>query len=273
MSRYASRARPLLGTFVEIRASGSARTIEASVDAAYRAIERVHCLMSVHDPASELSRLNGTAHRSALAVHPWTFTVLRRARMLFQSTGGAFDPAFGTHAPSCSRRPTFGDVALLPGRLVRFARPLALDLGGIAKGFAVDRAIACLRRVGMSEAIVNAGGDLAVFGPEPSLIHVRHPADPGVLLPLGTLRDGAVATSAGYFRDPAAAIVDPFTASPCAEIFSVSVIAPDCTTADGLTKALVLRGGRAAASLARERAQGIIVSADGTLSRWNGGLA
>ena len=67
-------------------------------------------------------------------------------------------------------------IALMADGRVRFERPdVAVDLGGIAKGFAVDRAIEVLRAQGISRALVNAGGDLAAFGPEPHLVHIRDP--------------------------------------------------------------------------------------------------
>src|SRR5258708_22076766 len=77
---------------------------------------------------------------------------------------------------------------------VAFDTPLALDLGGIAKGFAVDRAVAVLRRHGIRAAVVNAGGDLRAIGPAVP-IHLRDPVDPSVVRFAGMLQDGAIATS------------------------------------------------------------------------------
>src|ERR1700757_4753018 len=88
------RARPLLGTFVEITASGTGATdVELAIGAAFDAVERVHRLMSFHDPASDVSRLNREANAGAVAVDPWTFEVLTTAQDLHGRSGGAFDIA------------------------------------------------------------------------------------------------------------------------------------------------------------------------------------
>ncbi|MFM2081579.1 MAG: hypothetical protein RL380_270, partial [Verrucomicrobiota bacterium] len=136
------RCRPLLGTFVEITARGS---VEA-VNAAFAAVERVQNLLSAHDSASELSLLNREAATRVVTVSRETFAVLRCADRLAQESHGAFDytvaptlAAWGLLPIHLSRKNpgNWRDVLLLPHRQVRFLRPLALDLGGIAKGFAV----------------------------------------------------------------------------------------------------------------------------------------
>ena len=84
------RARPLLGTFVEVEAIGAAEpALERAIALAFDAIERVHCLMSFHDPDSDLSRLNRHAASEPVTVDPWTFKVLDRARMLFEAAAAA----------------------------------------------------------------------------------------------------------------------------------------------------------------------------------------
>ncbi|GAP65387.1 hypothetical protein MBSD_n0676 [Mizugakiibacter sediminis] len=260
-----ARARPLLGTLVEIRARGDA----CAVTAAFAAVERVHALMSFHDPTSELSRLNREAARRALRVHPWTYRVLRAARRLHRLSDGAFDcsvagasvAAGALPAPADEAPPATGmeAVELLPGFRVHYRRPLWLDLGGIAKGFAVDRAVDALRRHGATAAVVNAGGDLRVLGDEPQMVAVRDPQQPQRLLPLGALADGAIATSAPYFSESGGdwSIRDPAGGSP-RRYRSVSVLAPSCLRADALTKIVWLRGAEASASLlARLRAQAV----------------
>lgn len=255
------RARPLLGTLVEVRAAAS--TIEQAgraLHAAFAAIERVQTLMSYHDPCSDVGRLNRFAHLRTVSVAPWTFTVLRGAHLLHAATGGLFDiavaPALvrGGWLPRSTTLPAGGtaaDIALLAGRRVRFRRPLLLDLGGIAKGFAVDQAVAALRRCGATGGVVNAGGDLRVFGATPEPVHVRLPESPDKLVPLVTLRDSAVATSAHYFaqrrirgaaRSP---IFHPHHRRFAAESYSISVQARECWLADALCKVVWLAGAAA----------------------------
>ena len=256
-SRAVRRCRPLLGTFVEVTAGhAEARRAHAAVDAAFAAVERVHALMSFHDPASDVSRLNRAAHRRPVAVHPWTLRVLAAARRVSERTGGLFDCAIAPslvrwrYLPSpraaLPRRPGgYRDIRLLDGHRVRFRRPLWIDLGGIAKGFAVDRAVEALRRRGISWGCVNAGGDLRIFGKRQT-VFVRDPSRRGRLHRLGTVQDGAVATSAlalsrtrhgGRWVSP---VVHPGQRRACASPVSVTVSAPQCVLADALTKPLLL---------------------------------
>lgn len=155
---------------------------------AFATIERVHRLMSFHDPDSDLSRLNRLAAREPVAVDAWTEIVLRRARMIFEATGGLFDCAVAhemmrrdllpRHGLEHVEEGTFAAVRFLPGNQVVFNAPVALDLGGIAKGFAVDRAMAMLQACGVREMAVNAGGDIRVAGNTPQTIYIRSGGTP-----------------------------------------------------------------------------------------------
>ncbi len=256
------RARPLLGTLVEIAArGGNGARVAQAVASAFAVMGTVHRLMSFHDSASDVTRLNRRAARTPIRVHAWTFAVLEEAQKVARASNGLFDVTVASvltrqrilpatpGAPVPHRRASFRDVRLLPGLRVRFSRPLLLDLGGIAKGFAVDRAIDCLRTAGVCSGVVNAGGDLRCFGPAPHRVHVRDPIRPDRLLPLAELRDGAIATSAAYFSTmhragrPVSALVHPrrpaFVPSG-----SVSVAARRCVTADAWTKVILLGGPR-----------------------------
>lgn len=240
------RCQPWLGTYVEITAGGlPPAALARAVDAAFDAVRQVHGLMSFHDPASELSRLNARAATEAVAVHPWTYAVLQTALALHRLSEGLFDCAV---APELVRRGllpgnpdgaaaggTLSDLQLLGGGRVSFRRPLTLDLGGIAKGFAVDRATEALALAGVPAAVVNAGGDLRVLGNAPQPVVVRDPRAPQRYLPLGELADGALATSSACF---AQALVDPRDGSACGQGHSYTVVAPRCEIADALTKVL-----------------------------------
>src|SRR5206468_12782482 len=93
----ARRARPLLGTFVEISARGAPRAdLDAAIDRAFEAVAEVHRLMSAHDSRSDVGRLNLEASSRAVRVHPWTYEVLRTACELHDATAGVFDIAFGS---------------------------------------------------------------------------------------------------------------------------------------------------------------------------------
>ncbi len=155
--------------------------------AGFAAIIEVQRLMSFHDASSDVSRLNREAFRKPVRVHKWTWQVLTRAQEFSVRSGGEFDI---TIAPLLSKwgylpggyssgaAATFRDIILGPDCTIRFARPLSIDLGGIAKGFAVDCAVSSLLAAGIKSGIVNAGGDLRVFGAEPHQVYLRDPAKP-----------------------------------------------------------------------------------------------
>ena len=244
------RARPLLGTFIEVACRGEAARCLPAIEAAFTAIARVHALMSVHEKASDLTRINERAHREPVTVDAQTACVLAAALELHRESGGAFDVAAGSKGSS--------DDIELRGNVVRFARPMRVDLGGIAKGYAVDRAIEELASHGISRAIVNAGGDLRVLGDDAELIHLRDPGQPARLHPALTLARGAMATSAGYFSR---AIVDPATGATSEGRDSASVVAPTAMIADALAKVVLLRGSLSQALLERYNAHALVLRA------------
>jgi thiamine biosynthesis lipoprotein len=255
------RARPLLGTLVEIHAAAAwpQSRLHAALDAAFAAVERVQALMSFHDPAGELSRLNREAAQRPVPVDAQTYAVLAAALELSRLSQGAFDISVGArlqqwaYLPSAEAVPATGDwrdIELLPQRQVRFRRPLRIDLGGIAKGYAVDCAIAALQAAGVQQALVNAGGDLRALGAQ--RVRLRHPQDPALAAHELELRDEALATSAIYFSrrllgaEPVSPLLDPRSGKPYLGAASVSVRAPDCLHADALTKVVLFAAPEAA---------------------------
>jgi thiamine biosynthesis lipoprotein len=240
------RARPLVGTFVAIEASGPparARHLEAAVRRAFEPIALVDALMSPVRAGSDLARLRAARPGARVRVHPWTLRVLRAAKRWWRLSGGAFDPTAGGRA-----RGTLADLDVGggPGTGGRandvFVRArLDLDLGGIAKGFAVDRAIACLRRSrAVRGACVNAGGDLRVFGEVPRAVGIRDAGEPGRLAARVRLANGALATSGRAFAPgPLRALIDPREGRrgvPHRAAVSATVTAPTCLAADALGK-------------------------------------
>jgi thiamine biosynthesis lipoprotein len=148
-----------MGSFVALEAEAPLPGIaEEAIAAAWSAILTVERVMHPWRAGSDLALLGACAPRAVVQIHPWTWDVLRWCRELHATTGGAFDPA---PTPDSSG---LVDLELLGSSRVRTHRPTRLDLGGIAKGYAVDRAREALRKAGCSAGLVNAGGDLAVFG-------------------------------------------------------------------------------------------------------------
>jgi len=278
------RARPLLGTFVEIGVSGAARPdMEMAVEAAFAAVAQVHRLMSFHDPRSDVGRLNREASAHAVTVHAWTFEVLKAALELHRGSGGVFDIAVAPVLQGMGLLPrleddcpsnhvatsTAGAIELLDGGRVRFRHPgLRIDLGGIGKGFAVDRAVDALRNQGMTTGLVNAGGDLAAFGPASSSIHIRDPRDPRQLICRIEVSNKALASSGGRFdpfQSPATtgpAIIDPRTGERPRTVVGVTVRASSCTVADALSKVVMIEGDAAAGLLQHHGASALLVLAD-----------
>lgn len=268
------RARPLLGTLVEIKATGAAHILPVAVSEAFELIERVHELMSFHDQRSDVSRINAADAGSEICVDAHTYRVLEFARQLGDFSGGTFDIATAAvlvqqgflphHRPVAapSFEVTYRDLELIENQRVRWRRKGWIDLGGIAKGYAVDGAIAVLQSHGICSGVVNAGGDLRCFG-EAQAMHVRQPDAPASPVYLGRLSDHALATSAGYFSgieengkriEP---LVDPVRRSCTLWGGSISVVAPNCMTADALTKVVRLAPKYIAEILARFSAQAI----------------
>lgn len=213
--------------------------------------------MSFHDQSRELSLLNREAYLAPVKVHPWTYAVLKRAQRMHYASQGLFDctvadaliqwqllpkHAFHPEPLNCSQ----AQLELLPDHHVYYRSPIALDLGGIAKGFAVDAAIQCLRQRGICSAVVNAGGDLRVLGTAPESIMLRDPKNPQQLQSIGELSQGSVATSSIYYSQRqyqsqrVSALVDPATRQPILTPHSFSVIAPLAWAADALTKVVAV---------------------------------
>ena len=227
---WTRRARPLLGTLVEVGAD-AVTAGAAAIEAAFDAVFQVQRRMSRFDPACDIGRFNALPPGGCLAVHRSTARVLALARALHAASGSAFDISQG--APEGWR---------LDGvRLVKMAARARLDLGGIAKGHAVDRAVAALRRAGATGGWINAGGDLRAFGSAEVPVFVRDALRGGVRA-FGTLGDGAFATSR-YAADSRCRLHRAGSLGGADQAaVHVSVAAPECVWADALTKIVAATG-------------------------------
>jgi FAD:protein FMN transferase len=261
----ARRTIPVMGTVAEVAVVHRDPAVaQAAIDAAFAELRRVEATMSRFRADSDVGRANLGAAAEPVAVSAATAVVLAEALRWAGASDGLFDPAFGRavalwdvghrHAP-----PERAEVLRLAGlRLfrylevgqrgaeatVRFHEPdLAIDLGGIAKGYAVDRAVEALRARGIRHALVNAGGDLYALGRSPEgdpwEVGIQSPSDPRALAATLLLEDQAVATSGDYrqgfdfdgrrFHH----LLDPGTAEPRrASVHSLTVAAATCMSAD-----------------------------------------
>ena len=221
------RARPLLGTLVEISLPDEADA--ALFEVGFAAVARVQQRWSRFEPDSEIGRFNGLRQGESVALQPGSARLLFMAARLHAHSGGLFDISQGS-----------GAWQVADGRLHRLTAATQLDLGGIAKGWAVDRAIAALKHAGAAWACVNAGGDLRVFGAQPVALQLRDEQRGGVR-EFGHLENGSFATSRLGVRH-------------------VSVAAPRCVWADALTKLIAASGDTAHPVLTRFQAQAWIHS-------------
>jgi FAD:protein FMN transferase len=278
------RARPLLGTIVEITLFEveTQRSAEAFEDA-FAAISHVQRQMSFHDSGSTLSRINAEAFTRPVPTDDGTFRVLQMANLLFSASNGVFDPTIAPHLESAGflpksyrkdppKKASFADVELLPQKRVRFRQPgIRLDLGGIAKGFAVDQAVSALRKNGIEHGLVNAGGDLRAFGSRPFNVGIRDPHRAGLVFTSFRIKNIALATSAHYFADrfkPRAAVgpfIDPKLGRFRGELASVSVAAETALVADALTKIVMLEPKNSLPLLQRFAADSLIYTTKGAI--------
>ena len=267
--------RPLLGTYVGIDTRhADPHVAAAATEAAFAAIETVQRLMTAFDADSDIGRINARAHREPVAVHPWTAEVLRLSLELHRDSDGLFDCGIAPHLaswgllpPDSMARPhsSVAHLRIDDDNRVSSALPTRIDLGGIAKGYAADKAAEAALAAGADGVVVNAGGDLRIAGDAEEVIHVRHPSQPDQACEAGTLADGAIATSGTYFSKRqhqsawVSALVDPASGQPLLEDSSYSVIAPRCALADALTKVVALSRNPHHPCLQRHGAQALII--------------
>jgi thiamine biosynthesis lipoprotein len=282
--------RAVMGTVVEARADHSDVTLAR--EAAEVALERmaeVDRLMSTFRSDSELSRTNRLAAAQAVRVGEQTFSVLVEASRVSEASRGAFDVTvhplmrLWRSATRSGRLPSsreldavlrsvaHADLWLDAGqRRVRFGRPgMGIDLGGIAKGYAVDRAAAALAERGATSGLIDAGGDLRVIGRTREgtswRIGLRHPLDPSRILLSILAEDEAVATSGNYFASfnidgrGYGHLLDPRTGVPARAPLSATVIAGSAMRADGLASAAMILGQDALDFIRGLGADGIVI--------------
>jgi thiamine biosynthesis lipoprotein len=247
------RARVALGTLVaiEVTASGEALAF-AAIESAFEAIAAVDERMHPSRAQSDIARINGAPTGAFVHLDVSTWSVLRLAQRVHAASGGTFDPCLPTRAGGLT------DLELSTeshgGCWARCHCPLWLDLGGIAKGYAVDVAIGALARSGCVTGLVNAGGDLRVFGARSERVLLRRPD--GVREGL-VLEGSALAVSdreasqrprehRGYYRRTEDGALRPYAA----------VLAPEAAVADALTKC-VLVGTQAQAAHALQAFGGV----------------
>ena len=260
----------LMGTKVSVELwAEDAAVGQQAIEKVLAEIERLDLMMNPWNPASELSRINLEADRGAVTTTPEIVEVIERALYYSRISDGAFDVSFasvGQHydyrkeqSPNVEQlkegragidyRAIELDVS---SRTISFAIPgLQIDLGGIAKGYAVDRGISILQDSGIQAAVIMAGGDTRILGDlgdRPRTIGIRHPRKKNEFAVMIPLQDTAISTSGDYerffIRDGIRFhhILDPDTGSSSRGVQSASVLAPRAIDSDALSTTTFVLG-------------------------------
>ncbi len=289
------RSQLLMGTLVQITAVGSnEQSAGQAISAGFAEIRRLEELLSTWISTSELSHVNAAAGLEPVAVSPDTMTVLKWSLEIARLTDGAFNIAVGpaVEAWNVVQEPRIPDdaelVRLRPlldlGQVhldeeagtVFLSRPhMQIDIGGIGKGFAADRAVAAMRAAGALAGVVALSGDIKTFGRMPDggafTFGIRHPRVEGALLARVELRDEAISTAGDYERffekDGVIYhhILDPHTLWPARACQSVTIIAREGVMADGLDTGIFVLGPERGMELVERlpEVEALIVDRDG----------
>jgi thiamine biosynthesis lipoprotein len=296
-------AMDLMGTrvSVELWADDEARGRELVAEI-MREYVRIDEAMSTYKPTSEISRVNAHAAEAPMAIGDELFRMVERSLELSVASGGAFDITYDSvgylYDFRARQRPTESEIAeRLPAvdyrhvvldrerRTIFFKTPgVRINLGGIAKGYVVERAAAMLRERGVEHALLNAGGDTRVIGDrrgQPWIVGIRHPRVDGEVVTRLPLVDEAISTSGDYeryFEENGRRyhhILNPATGRPTEGILTVTVIGPDGTLTDGLDTAIFVLGVEKGLELIEDypEYETIIVDATGKVSYSKGLMA
>jgi thiamine biosynthesis lipoprotein len=267
----------------------------AAMEAVLADMRRIDLLMSTYKPDSEISRVNANAAREPVAVTAELFGLLQTAQQYSALSKGAFDITYASVGYLYDYRQHFHPdekaiAAALPSvdyrqlkldpakRTVSFGKPgMRIDLGGIAKGYAVDRGIEILKARGFTHAMVNAGGDTRVSGDrfgKPWIVGIRHPDRKDEVALRIPLTDAAFSTSGDYerFFDEVGVryhhIIDPKTGHSPHAVRSVTIIASNATRTDGLSKTVFILGPKDGLDFINSLpdADAIVIAADGKVS-------
>ncbi len=295
--RWIERRQYLMGTLVQIKA-----TDDGAISAAFGEMVRLERLTS-KEGEGELAQLNREARAGPVKASDELFSLLEEALQYQELTRGKFDIALGKlvdlwgFGEEGSEVPSAEQIERLLGergvsldranKTVKLDRNSKLDLGGIAKGYAVDRAIQVLKDRGVEAALVDAGGDIRIYGSRPERffshrrfkIAIQHPRKESQIL--GTVQlsgDRAIATSGDYqryfVRDGIRYhhILDPATGRPARGCISATIIAPTALVADALATGVFVLGPTEGLELIEKfpGVEGIIVGSAGEIHKSSG---
>lgn len=258
-----------LGTqaYIELWTQDSTQATQLIIDVQAE-FERINQLMSPYIASSELSILNREAANRPVKVSIELYQLLQQAKKISQLSNGAFDITFASvgfyYDYRTRKKPdaallqqarqyvNYQSIQLLPDNQIRFSQPgVKIDLGGIAKGYAVERGVALLAKNGINHAQLTAGGDSRLLGDKrgkPWLVGIKHPRQEEQYAAHLPLENSAISTSGDYERyfieDGVRYhhILDPKTGQSASGLYSVSVLGGDTTQTDALSTTLFVLG-------------------------------
>jgi thiamine biosynthesis lipoprotein len=264
------REEAIMGTRVAVELwSEDASLAERAMDAVIAEMRRTDELMSTYKPESQLSQVNAHAFERPVQVDREIVDVVTRSFEFSRLSDGAFDITYASvgylYDYRAHRRPTGEQVAAaLPAvdwrqvqvdpsaNTIRFLRQgVRIDLGGIAKGYAVDRCVELLRGMGIRHAMVNAGGDTRLLGDrrgKPWIVGIRDPRSDARVVTRMPLADEAISTSGDYeryFEEDGVRyhhILVPGTGESARAVRSVTILGSDATQTDGLSTTVFVLG-------------------------------
>jgi len=272
---------------------------EAAIDAVMAEMHHIDDLMSHYKPESQLSQINLHAADHPVEVDKELFDLIKLSTHYSEITAGAFDITYASvgylyNYPD-HKRPTEAQIkAALPAvnwRNMKFDeahhsvffehKGMRIDLGGIGKGYAVDRGIEILQKRGIQHAVVTAGGDTRIIGDHLGrawLVAIRHPDDPSKVVTRIPLSDAAMSTSGDYERyfDENGVryhhIIDPKTGHSASKVRSATVIGPTATQTDGMSKTAFVLGPEKALEIINRMPEydAVFVAPDGKVFYSNG---
>jgi FAD:protein FMN transferase len=267
---WMNRTEAIMGTrvYVELWSEDPVKG-DAAMEAVMTEMRRIDDLMSHYKPESQLSQINERANSEPVQVDKELFDLIKLSTYYSQITEGAFDITYASVGYLYDYRkhihPTEEQIkSALPAvnwrnmlldeshHSVRFEHPgMRIDLGGIGKGYAVDRGIEILKARGITHALVTAGGDSRIIGDRlgrPWLVAIQHPDNPQKVVTRIPLSDSAVSTSGDYERyfDENGVryhhIIDPHTGHSASKVRSATILAPTATQTDGMSKTAFVLG-------------------------------
>ena len=300
---WLKREEAIMGTAIAVELWSDDRAAgQEAIDAVMEEMRRIDRAFSPHKPASELSIVNRDAADRAVPVSDEMARLIARAAFFSRISAGAFDITYAAVGQLYDYRqrirPSDAEIAVAreavgwqrlvldaQARTVRFARPgMRIDLGGFAKGHAIDNAAAILKARGIAHAMVSAGGDSRVIGDRrgrPWTIGIRDPRHAGQVVAALPLEDTSISTSGDYERyfDDAGVrfhhLIDPSTGKSPSRIQSVTILADDGLTCEALSKIVFVMGVERGMALIESQhgVDAIVVDAAGQLHFSTGLLA